>query len=235
MQIVQFCILILLFPTIVWGGPLRLAYDHYPPFEYAADGKVIGWNVEVVDEVCQRLGIEQKYIEIPFARALYDAEYGKMDGIFSLFRTAEREKFLFYADEPLGETETAIVTRGGSRVQWDGLESLRNYAVGSVRGYFHGNDVDSMRGLHITKVKDNTLLVKMLESGHIDIAICNLDVIQYLHDMRECDWQIVVLQRLVRKSLYIGFSRKLGERGRRLAEEFTDEIRKIKHERQGSN
>lgn len=207
---------------------MRLAYDHYPPFEYAVDGEVVGSNVKLINEVCRHLGIEVEYLEIPFARALYDAEYGKIDGIFSLFRTAEREKYLYYAEEPLGETETAIVTKTGSRVDWHGLESLKNYPLGSVRGYFHGDEVDSMRGLAMTKVKDNNLLVRMLENGRIEIAICNLDVVRYTHDMCKCDWQIQVLKRLVRKPLYIGFSRKLGERGRRLAKEFSDEIRKLK-------
>ena len=230
MRFAKLCILIFLLPTMAWGGPLHLAFEHYPPFEYASGGKVVGRNVALLDEVSRRLDVELEYVEIPFARALYDAENGNIDGVFSLFRTVEREKFLYYVEEPLGETETAVVTKVGSSVVWNGLESLRNYHVGCVRGYVHGCDVDSMRGLHMTKVKDNTLLVKMLECGHIDIAICNLDVVRYTHDMQKCDWRIEVLEKLVRKPLFIGFSRKLGERGRRLAREFSDELRKIKRE-----
>ena len=230
MQIIRFLILLLLIPAAALGEPLLLAFDHYPPFEYMANGQLKGENAELVNTACRRLGIQPKFIETPFARALYDVETGSIDGIFSLFQTPERKKIMFYADEPLGETRTAIVTRQGNQVDWNGLDSLDNYVVGRVRGYSHGPEVDA-RLKHATEVKDNVLLVKMLDSRHIDIALCNFDALQHVHDMLGLKWRVVVLKDLQRKPLYIGFSRKLGERGRELARKFEKALIEIKRER----
>lgn len=231
MRILWLFILALLLPAMAWGQSLRLAYEHYPPFEYSEKGRIAGVNAELVAEACRRLGIEARFVEIPFARALYDLECGVLDGVFSLFRTSEREALLYYADEPLGETVTAVVTRSDRCVPWKGLESLRGHAVGRVRGYAHGPKVDAMKQLAFTEVKDSVCLFRMLDSGHIDVALCNLDVFGHIHAASGCGWDITVLQVLVRKPLYIGFSRALGERGRKLAEDFASELRAVKSER----
>lgn len=234
-SILRTLIVLLFLQTVAWGEPLRLAFDHYPPFEYTTDGEIKGTSVELINEVCRRLGLTPEYIETPFARALYDAENGKIDGIFSLFRNTDRESFIYYVDEPVGETTTAIITKSGSGVTWQDLNSLYDYSIGHVRGYTHCNEVDSMPGLDITEVKDNIFLTKMLDNDRIQIAICNLDAIEHIHAKLGYKWHIETLQELKRRPLHIGFSRLLGKRGKMLAEEFNKELKNIKQENQKQN
>lgn len=219
---------VFLLPGLAWGEPLRLAFEQYPPYEYVEYGELKGTSIDLLNSVCRKLDLTPAYVEAPFARALYDAERGAVDGLFSLFRTPEREAFLYYADEPLGETVTSIVTRSNSGVQWDGLESLYKYSVGKVRGYHHGEAVDSMQGLKLTEVASNVLLLRMLDSGRIDIALTNRDVLAHLHGQGKHDWKLVTLKELVHKSLYVGFSRATGEHGRKLAEDFGRILRELK-------
>ncbi len=100
--------------------------------------------------------------------------------------------------------------------------------IGAVREYSHGELVDKRTDLDVTEVSDNMLLLKMLDAGRVDIAFCNLNVLSYLHEQSGYDWDLEVLQILTSKPLFIGFSKSIGERGKRLADDFSRELKKIK-------
>lgn len=219
---------VLLLPSMVQAESLRLAYEEYPPYEYVEGGQLVGTSIWLINEVCRRLGLEPEYVHAPFARALYDAKTGDVDGLFSIFYKSERTDFLYYPSEALGKTVTAIVVRDDSSVRIDSLEDIRQYTIGAVRGYSHGEDVDAMEGLNITEVASNAILLKMLGSGRIEMALCNIDVLSHLHSLKDYDWTIKTLKTLQTRPIYIGFSKSLGPRGKQLADDFDREIKNIR-------
>lgn len=214
------------FPGFVHADDRRLvlAYEEYPPFEYRDNGAPAGQNVEIVKRVCSRLGLEPVFVHEPFARMLFDAKSGEVDGLFSLLKRPDREGYLYYSDVPISFTTVGIVARHEFSGTIERLEDLRNYTVGAVRGYSHGSVVDALDGVDFYEVANNELLLKMLENGRIEIALCNLNVIRFFHNRIHPDEKLNVVKIIESDPLYIAFSKSTGERGRQLAEAFSREL-----------
>jgi len=218
----------LLMPAMALGEELRLAYEDYPPYEFFENNTVKGTHIDLIEEVGRRLDLDLVYFKEPFARALYDAKSGVVDGVFSLFKTPERMEFLYYPAEPLSETTTALVTRSHSGVKFSGLDDLLKYPIGAVRGYSHSGGIETLQGLYMSEVTDNGILLRMLDEGRIKIALCTLDSFKYQHGQAGYDWEIKILKVLKIRPLFIGFPKILGERSQRLAQDFDRELKNIK-------
>lgn len=67
---------------------------NYPPNEYInSAGKIVGWDVELLDATAQRLGLKTKYVNTTFPQILSGIKTGKYDmGNSSFTDTKEREQ-----------------------------------------------------------------------------------------------------------------------------------------------
>jgi len=79
--------------------PLRIAAEIYPPFEYQADGKPVGLNVELLAKVFGDLGVEHEILFYPFPRSWKMLQRGGIDAILSVSYHPSREAICFYTDE----------------------------------------------------------------------------------------------------------------------------------------
>jgi len=82
------------------GKPLLiLADDDFPPYSYRENGKITGFDVDIIEEMAKRLNLSIKIKLYPFKRLIVMTKSGKCDGSFSLFRTKEREVSLLIKNE----------------------------------------------------------------------------------------------------------------------------------------
>jgi polar amino acid transport system substrate-binding protein len=202
---------------------VRLAYEQFPPFEYLEDGQARGTNMDQIRNVCAELGLTPVFLQRPWARALEDVRDGLVDGVFSLFRTSAREEFLFYADVPLAHEEVVVfVTREDLHLA--SIGDLRGLNVGVIRGYSYGEGIRASLPENTAQFKDGTALLRMLCQGRIDAALTTRFAGEGLLAQLSCDQTARVALTLSRRPLFIAFSRKIGDRGQRLAEAFTREL-----------
>lgn len=80
---------------------LVLAAAESAPTAYIDHGKQTGLLVDVVEEVFKRAGYRVALRLMPWARCILEVKEGKIDGIFSIYLTPERQAFLSYAGEVL--------------------------------------------------------------------------------------------------------------------------------------
>ena len=65
----------------------------FPPFENLEGGKVVGIEVEIMEEICKKLGVELKIEQINFDAVLTGVQSGKYDcGMSGISVTPKREK-----------------------------------------------------------------------------------------------------------------------------------------------
>jgi polar amino acid transport system substrate-binding protein len=83
------------------------------PFEFVRDGKIVGYNKEVLDLVIQGWGVKLEQLDVPFAGLLTGLSQRKYDFVASnLFMTAERaEKYAFTM--PTAAVDMAMARRKG--------------------------------------------------------------------------------------------------------------------------
>lgn len=134
------------------GGPaVSLALDtkSNPP-RVIGEGTALdplrpGVSIEVLCEAAARAGLSLTFKRVPWARALHLVEHDRVDGVFHVSFTPERQAaMVFPTEDGQPDPERALfhqsymlyVRRDGT-VKWDGvtLAGLGDRAVGATRGY----------------------------------------------------------------------------------------------------
>ena len=193
---------------------LRLVTLQYPPYEFESNKVVEGVAVEIVKEVFRRMNQPIKIELLPWSRAINEVETGGADGIFTLYKTSERELFLDYSNEILMPQTVSLFVLRDSDISFDGdLQKLSKYKFGVVRGVSYGKKFDlAVKTGIINNLEDVTVGEQnfmKLAAYRIDIVISNkygaIDIINRLGkapDIKE------LLPELESVPSYIAFSKK---------------------------
>ncbi|ASP37063.1 ABC transporter substrate-binding protein [Labrenzia sp. VG12] len=157
---------------------LKLVTLSYPPYEYMEGDKVEGIVVRLLREAFGRLGHDLEIEVLPWKRALLMARQGSVDGIFTVYKTEERLKFLDYSETVVMPQVVSIWALRGSNLPYDGtMESLSEVSIGVVHGVSYGDKADKA-------IEDGTLKkldyapnsshnIKKLLAGRTDAVIMN--------------------------------------------------------------
>ncbi|MBU4193241.1 MAG: transporter substrate-binding domain-containing protein [Pseudodesulfovibrio sp.] len=216
----------------VLAEEVRLVYEDFPPFEYQQDGEAQGESVALIRQVCAELGLTPVFMHRPWARALDDVRTGHADGIFSLFRSEERERSLIFAQQPLAHDETVVFVARGD-LHPESLEDLAGLRVGLVRGHHYGSGVVERIPGSLQLFKDVRTMFAMLCEGRIDAAMVARSPGEHFLKQLDCGDQVREVLVLAQMSLHIAFSRLDEAHGKRLAEAFSRELARMEAARRG--
>ncbi|MFH1913761.1 MAG: transporter substrate-binding domain-containing protein [Pseudomonadota bacterium] len=209
---------------------MRLVYEDFLPFEYLQDGEARGESVALIRQVCAELGLTPVFMHRPWVRAMDDVLTGHADGIFSLYRSEERERSLIFAQQPLAHDETVVFVARND-LHPESLKDLAGLRVGLVRGHHNGPGVVEQVPGSPQLFKDVRTMFAMLCEGRIDAALVTRGPGEHTLKQLECGDRARVVLVLARMSLHIAFSRLDEARGRWLAESFSRELARIEAER----
>jgi polar amino acid transport system substrate-binding protein len=157
----------------------------YEPFQFTRENEIVGFDVDIVDEVAADLGVEQEIIDIPF-ETIQSGEAlnaGQCDlAAAGMTITDVREENLDFSSGYFDATQ-AMLTRAGSGI--DGLEALSGQTLGVQSGttgqmYADENAPDDVE---IAVYEDLALLLEAVKSGQIAAGINdNTVLIDYVAD-----------------------------------------------------
>lgn len=85
----------------------------YPPFESkdAQTGKIVGFDIDLMDAVCEKIGVKCEYIVVPFDGIISGLNNNKYDAVISAFTiTPEREKIIDFS-QPYYNASQSIAVR----------------------------------------------------------------------------------------------------------------------------
>ena len=134
---------------------LVLAAADSVPTAYIDSGKQTGILVDVINEVFKRTGYSVEIAIMPWARCLAEVKAGKIDGIFSIYKTSARQEFLTYADEVLITQVQAFFVRKDSTISFDGdLNKLSELRIGIINETSYGPRLDAALSNRIFKNVD---------------------------------------------------------------------------------
>ncbi len=211
---------------------LTMATEEYPPYEYMENGVIKGLDTEIIEAVSERLGLMVKIEFYPWTRAMKMVRYGEIDAMFSMFRTPEREKFLYFTTEHLGSEKVILVTNKESTRQAGNLEDLAGWKIGVQRGNSYGKEFDEYKNIERREVGSFKQLIDMAASGNrFDAAVVNELVFAYqVKELGIAD-QFKKLDFVVtNQPLYMGFSRAKGKLHKQLAEDYSQVLKQLRKE-----
>lgn len=147
------------------------------PFAFYQDGKVVGFEVELIHEIAKELGVEIEWVKIPFGvnNFFESLEEDKVDVVVeSISLTSDRkEKFLFTL--PYFISGQSVVVRQTENVpdQFD-LSLLKDKKVGVQSGttgeYFAKNNTSAQ----IVSFESSEQQMDALINGNVDAIISDI-------------------------------------------------------------
>lgn len=186
----------------------KLVSEAYPPYEYQENGKNIGMDVEILDLITKKTGVEIKIEFIPWKRALEMVKDGSADGIFSLAKTPEREEFLHYPGTPLYQGKTVLFAHPDYKGDPKSLEDLKGKTVSIVTDNSYGAEFDGNKEIQKDASSDQDTQMRKLIAGRVPLTVAN-EIVGWHNIKKQGGKDIRTLGIVVDKDVnYIGVSKK---------------------------
>ncbi|WP_320176034.1 transporter substrate-binding domain-containing protein [Maridesulfovibrio sp.] len=227
-KLITLITILLLAPQYVFAArQLTFATDPFPPYYYEEDGIPRGLQYELAKIVFDKMHLSFKLIFVPWKRALLMAESGKVDGIFGLRKTEERQRWLIYPEEPLMNVVTVIFKRADDPFEYNGIQSLKGKKVGITKGYTYGSNFDNstlFEKEQVSSIRHNFL--KLL-AGRIDLVAGYRAVgVNTMANMNLQERIAICPNNVYTTALYIGFTKVPGYG--RISQKFSKELNEFK-------
>jgi len=172
-----------LLPILLFGQTFNIiGDDDFPPFTYYdKNAQVKGIDIEVLQEMANRLGIQINIKLMPWKRLLKMTKKGDVVGSFSLFKTPERESFSLFT-YPVHYSTFKLFTTKKHAVNYSSIKDLYGKRIGIEAGFVISDEFDeaSSRG-DITLIQVfsfDDAFRRLLMSG-IDAFVGNDLVVQH--------------------------------------------------------
>ncbi|MEU2614120.1 basic amino acid ABC transporter substrate-binding protein [Micromonospora sp. NPDC007271] len=152
----------------------------YAPFQSKdASGKVVGFDVDVMDLVAKELGVEQSIVDTPFEgiKSGQDLNTGKCDvAAAGMTITEERQKVMNFSDPYFDATQALLVKTGKSYKSLDDLKGKKLGIQASTTGRDYAKKFEQEKGLQLVEFEDVAALQQALANGQVEAAINDLPV-----------------------------------------------------------
>ncbi|CAG9259537.1 ABC transporter substrate-binding protein [Paraburkholderia unamae] len=146
----------------------------YPPFESkSADGKLVGFDVDLGNEICKRLNAKCVWVESEFDGMIPALKAKKFDAVLSsMSMTPQREAQIAFSSKVF-HTPTRLVAKKGSPLQ-PTADALKGKTVGVEQGSIQESYAKANwapNGVKIVPYQDQDQVYADLISGRLDAAL----------------------------------------------------------------
>jgi polar amino acid transport system substrate-binding protein len=150
----------------------------YAPFQFNQGGKVVGFDMDLMDLVAKKLGVTQAVVDTPFEgiKSGQDLNTGKCDvAAAGMTIKPERAKVIDFSAPYFNATQALLVRKGAP---YTSLESFKGKKLGVQSGTTGKEYVASknLSGVTVTEFEDLATLQQALATNQIEGAVDDLPV-----------------------------------------------------------
>lgn len=211
-------------PRVVMVG-----HPDYPPFSWAVGKRLIGAGPSLMELLAADAGVtlELRYTE-SWSSALQMVMRGNADGIYGLYRNAERAQWLTYLVTPIADDEVAVIVPRGKAFAYKDRNSLIGKRGITNNGESFEDSLDTFitARLDVTRVAGQAAVFRGLLDGRADYAIMPLSTGMAEARTLKIQDQIEVLSKtLLVTKMYVAFGRQ--SPCRELADRFNRKLKEL--------
>lgn len=167
--------------TFISSGKLTVCtHLPYAPFQSNNDqGKTVGFDVDMMDLVAKKLGVEQAVVDTPFEgiKSGQDLSTGKCDiAAAGMTITDERKKAILFSSPYFDATQALLVTKDSSVAKLADLKGKKLGAQSATTGLDYANSKKAENGYEVVEFQDLATETQALTTGQIEGAINDLPV-----------------------------------------------------------
>lgn len=136
----------------------------FPPFSFIKDGKIVGFDIDIIEEIARRMNKKIEFKNMPFGTLLPSLQLGSIDVIASgLTATPERAKKVFFTTPYLEDGPLVILSKKTAPIFT--LDELKNKDVAVNEGYTADQHISKIPDLKIMRLKSPAQAFLALSSG----------------------------------------------------------------------
>ncbi|WP_229399019.1 basic amino acid ABC transporter substrate-binding protein [Micromonospora okii] len=152
----------------------------YAPFQSKdSTGKVVGFDVDLMDLVAKELGVQQAIVDTPFEgiKSGQDLNTGKCDAAAAgMTITAERQKVMDFSAPYFDATQALLVKTGKTYRSLDDLRGRKVAVQAATTGRDYARRFAKEKGLRLVEFEDLAAEQQALANGQVEAAINDLPV-----------------------------------------------------------
>ncbi len=151
----------------------------YAPFESQNEkGEIVGFDIDVVNAVAKKAGIEVKFVNTPWEGIFNTLQQGDRDMLVSAVTITDERKQSNDFSNPYFDAQQLIAVKGNSKIsKFDDIKKLK---VGVQTGTTGDEVVSKLQGktsANIKRFESTPLALKELEAGGVDAVVADNGVV----------------------------------------------------------
>ena len=163
-------------PTLLKSGVLQVCtHLSYKPFQFKDDsGKVVGFDVDVMDLVAKKLGAEQEIVDIDFAQITSGAVFAakKCDaGAAATTINDKRKEAILFSDPYFEATQALLVKKDSGIKDLPDLKGKKLAVQTDTTGQEYGNKNKDANGYEVVVFDDMPTQLAGVLAGRADAAV----------------------------------------------------------------
>ena len=167
--------------TLISPGKLiTCTHLPYAPFQSNDDtGKTVGFDVDMIDLVAKKLGVEQGIVDTPFEgiKSGQDLSTGKCDiAAAGMTITDERKKAILFSLPYFDATQALLVKSDSTVATLADLKGKKLGAQAATTGLDYAKSKQAENGYEVVEFQDLATETQALTTGQVDAAINDLPV-----------------------------------------------------------
>jgi polar amino acid transport system substrate-binding protein len=162
-----------------FAAPLKLVSDVWPPFT-DVEGKPHE-ALDLVKAALLRGGAQSKTSILPWAEAEAALEQGKFDGSAAMWKTPERDKYLYYS-QPYLENRLVLVSRKGENVGMKSVKELAGKRVALTTGYGYGTEITKVPGVTYVYRPSDAECLRAVLANDADYLLLDELMVRHLYE-----------------------------------------------------
>jgi len=161
--------------TTITEGKLKVCtHLSYKPFQFKEGADVVGFDVDLMDLVAKKLGLEQEIVDIEFATITSGAAFAgkKCDAAAAgTTITDERKKAILFSDPYFDATQALIVKKDSGIKDLAGLKGKKLGVQTDTTGQSYAEENKGSNGYEVVVFDDLSTEMAGVLAGRVDGAI----------------------------------------------------------------
>jgi polar amino acid transport system substrate-binding protein len=162
---------------LINAGKLTVCSDvPYEPFEFQKDGKIVGFDMDIANEIAKDLKAELSVVDSSFEAIETGTALTGCDlSISSVSITDVRKSVMDFSNPYMDDDLTLVATKASGITD---INSAKGKKVG-VQQATTGAKYAAENGIDAQQFEDSGLLVQAIQAGTIDAALGNQSILAY--------------------------------------------------------
>lgn len=142
----------------------------YPPYESIVDGEMVGFDLDMAEELGKILGVEIVYEQMSFENIIDAVNLGQVDVGIAGFSYDPTRQVLF--TEHYLKTAQVVMTKTDFEI--DSVDDLVGKTVATQLGGTGASALEEIEGVNVELNKDAKYLVEMLKANQVDAVVMDI-------------------------------------------------------------